>query len=179
MVYNKKVAVLCNGPSRSAYDPNTEYAYRIGCNIPWTKVDCTVILDPQMANLIASDRSLIDCKIYFSDNAWEHVKDKSVFEDIFLGTIAKTKKGMSSGNMACMKLVELGYKDIDIYGADAMTTSDIRSNNVTKSYTRKFLDSDGINMSPNWRTNWNRMIEQYPDVKFNFIKGNGNVKELC
>ena len=178
MVYNKKVAVLCNGPSRSAYDPNTEYAYRIGCNIPWTKVDCTVILDPQMANLIASDRSLIDCKIYFSDNAWEHVKDKSVFEDIFLGTIAKTKKGMSSGNMACMKLVELGYKDIDIYGADAMTTSDIRSNNVTKSYTRKFLDSDGINMSPNWRTNWNRMIEQYPDVKFNFIKGNGNVKEL-
>ena len=154
------------------------YAYRIGCNIPWTKVDCTVILDPQMANLIASDRSLIDCKIYFSDNAWEHVKDKSVFEDIFLGTIAKTKKGMSSGNMACMKLVELGYKDIDIYGADAMTTSDIRSNNVTKSYTRKFLDSDGINMSPNWRTNWNRMIEQYPDVKFNFIKGNGNVKEL-
>ena len=147
MVYNKKVAVLCNGPSRSAYDPNTEYAYRIGCNIPWTKVDCTVILDPQMANLIASDRSLIDCKIYFSDNAWEHVKDKSVFEDIFLGTIAKTKKGMSSGHLACMKMVELGYKYIDIYGADAMTTSDIRSNNVRKSYTRKFLDSDGINRS--------------------------------
>ena len=178
MVYNKKVAVLCNGPSRSAYDPNTEYAYRIGCNIPWTKVDCTVILDPQMANLIASDRSLIDCKIYFSDNAWEHVKDKSVFEDIFLGTIAKTKKGMSSGNMACMKMVELGYKDIDIYGADAMTTSDIRSNNVRKSYTRNFLDSDSMNMSPDWRTNWNKMIKDHPDVKFNFIKGNGNVKEL-
>ena len=177
-MYNKKVAVLCNGPSRSAYDPNKEYAFRIGCNIPWTKVDCTVVLDPQMANLIASKRSLIDCKIYFSENAWEHVKDKSKLEDIFLGTIVKTRKGMSSGNLACMKIVELGYKDIDIYGADAMTTSDIRSNNVTKSYTRKFLDSDGINMSPNWRTNWNRMIEQHPDVKFNFIKGNGNVKEL-
>ena len=178
-MYNKKVAVLCNGPSRSAYDPSKEYAYRIGCNIPWTKVDCTVILDPQMANLIASDMSLIDCKIYFSENAWEHVKDKSVFKDVFLGTIAKTKKGMSSGHLACSKILELGYTDIDIYGADAMTTGDIRSNNVRKSYTRKFLDSDGINMSPNWRTNWNRLIEQYPNVKFNFIKGNGNVKELC
>ena len=170
MVYNKKVAVLCNGPSRSAYDPNTEYAYRIGCNIPWTKVDCTVILDPQMANLIASDMSLIDCKIYFGEETWEQVKDKSVFKDIFLGTIVKNKKGMSSGNLACLKMVELGYTDIDIYGADAMTTNDIRSNNVSKSYTRKFLDSDSINMSPNWRTNFNRMIEQYPNVKFNFIR---------
>ena len=174
-MYNKKVAVLCNGPSRSAYDPNKEYAFRIGCNIPWTKVDCTVVLDPQMANLIASKRSLIDCKIYFSENAWEHVKDKSKLEDIFLGTIVKTRKGMSSGHLACTKIVELGYKDIDIYGADAMTTGDIRSNNVSKSYTRNFLDSDGMNMSPDWKHNWERMIQEHPDVKFNFKIGRAHV----
>ena len=173
MVYNKKVAVLCNGPSRSAYDPNTEYAYRIGCNIPWTKVDCTVILDPQMVKVIIKDISLIDCKVYFSQAAWDYVEEvgaKSLFSDIYLGIIQKTKKGMSSGNLACLKMVELGYTDIDVYGADAMTTNDIRSNNVSKSYTRNFLDSDSMNMSPNWRINFNKMIEDHPNVKFNFIR---------
>ena len=173
MVYNKKVAVLCNGPSRSAYDPNTEYAYRIGCNIPWTKVDCTVILDPQMVKVIIKDISLIDCKVYFSQAAWDYVEEvgaKSLFGDIYLGIIQKTKKGMSSGNLACLKMVELGYTDIDVYGADAMTTNDIRSNNVSKSYTRNFLDSDSMNMSPDWRTNFNKMIKDHPEVTFNFIR---------
>ena len=173
MVYNKKVAVLCNGPSRSAYDPNTEYAYRIGCNIPWTKVDCTVILDPQMVKVIIKDITLIDCKVYFSQAAWDYVEEvgaKSLFNNIYLGIIQKTKKGMSSGNLACLKMVELGYTDIDVYGADAMTTNDIRSNNVSKSYTRNFLDSDSMNMSPDWRTNFNKMIKDHPEVTFNFIR---------
>lgn len=168
-----KVAVLCNGPSRSAYDPNKEYVYRIGCNIPWTKVDCTVILDPQMVKILIDDMSLIDCKIYFSQGAWDYIKEvkaEHLFEDLKLGIIYKDKKGLSSGNLACLKMVELGYTDIDIYGADAMTTGDIRSNSVKKSYTRKFLDSDSINMSPNWRTNFNKMIADHPNVKFNFIK---------
>lgn len=168
-----KCAVLCNGPSRSAYNPETEYAFRIGCNIPWTKVDCTVILDQQLVNILVANPSLIDFNIYFSKDAWEHVrtiKAEPLFEDRFLGTIVKTRKGLSSGNLACMKAVELGYKDIDIYGADAFTTNDVRSNTVRKSYTRKFLDSDGINMSGNWRTNFNKMIDSYPEVKFNFIR---------
>jgi hypothetical protein len=174
-----KCAVLCNGPSRSAYSPETEYAFRIGCNIPWTKVDCTVVLDPQMVKVLIEDTLLIDCGIYFSQAAWdyiEEVKASSLFNS--LGIIQKTRKGLSSGNLACMKAVELGYTDIDIYGADAMTTNDIRSNNVSKSYTRNFLYSDSMNMSPDWRTNFNKMIQNHPEVKFNFIKGNGNVKDL-
>lgn len=166
-----KCAVLCNGPSRSAYNPETEYAFRIGCNIPWTKVDCTVILDPQMVKVLVRDISLIDCGVYFSQAAWDYVEEvgaSSLFKS--LGIIQKTRKGLSSGNLACMKAVELGYKDIDIYGADAMTTSDIRSNNVSKSYTRNFLDSDSMNMSPDWRTNFNKMIQSHPNVNFNFIK---------
>ena len=172
-----KCAVLCNGPSRSAYDPNKEYAYRIGCNIPWTKVDCTVILDPQLVKVLIRDISLIDCKVYFSQDVMEYVEQvaaKQLFDT--LGIIQKTHKGLSSGNLACLKAVDLGYTDIDIYGADAMTTNDIRSNNVSKSYTRNFLDSDSMNMSPNWRTNFNKMIKDHPNVKFNFIKGDGNVK---
>ena len=174
-----KCAVLCNGPSRSAYNPEIEYAFRIGCNIPWTKVDCTVILDPQMVKVLVEDTALIDCGVYFSQAAWdyiEEVKASSLFKS--LGIIQKTRKGLSSGNLACMKAVELGYTDIDIYGADAMTTNDIRSNNVSKSYTRNFLYSDSMNMSPDWRTNFNKMIQNHPEVKFNFIKGNGNVKDL-
>jgi hypothetical protein len=132
-----------------------------------------VILDPQLINVLVADPSLIDFNIYFGTDAWEHIKyikAESLFEDRFLGTVVKIQKGMSSGNLACMKAVELGYTDIDIYGADAFTTSDIRSNNVKKSYTRKFLDSDSINMSPDWRSNFNRMIESHPEVNFNFIK---------
>jgi len=178
-MYNKKVAVLCNGPSRSAYDPNKEYAYRIGCNIPWTKVDCTVILDPQLVKVLIRDISLIDCKVYFSQDAWEYVEQigaKQLFDT--LGIIQKTYKGLSSGNLACLKAVELGYTDIDIYGADAFTIGNVLNNTVDKSYTRNFIDSDSMNMSPDWRLNFNRMIESHPEVKFNFIKGDGNVKEL-
>lgn len=166
-----KCAVLCNGPSRSTYNPQTEYAYRIGCNIPWTKVDCTVILDPQMVKVLVRDISLIDCGVYFSQAAWDYVEEvKAVSLFNSLGIIEKTQKGLSSGNLACIKAIELGYTDIDIYGADAMTTNDIRSNNVSKSYTRNFLDSDSMNMSPDWRHNFNRMIESHPEVKFNFVK---------
>ena len=166
-----KCAVLCNGPSRSIYNPKTEYAYRIGCNIPWTKVDCTVILDSQLVKVLIKDISLINCDVYFSQAAWDYIEEvgaSAMFKS--LGIIEKTRKGLSSGNLACLKAVELGYTDIDIYGADAMTTNDIRSNNVSKSYTRNFLDSDGMNMSPNWKTNFNRMIESHPEVNFNFVK---------
>jgi len=170
-MYNKKVAVLCNGPSRSAYNPDKEYAYRIGCNIPWTKVDCTVILDPQMVKVLIRDISLIDCKVYFSQDVMEYVDQigaKQLFD--ILGIIQKTQKGLSSGNLACLKAVELGYTDIDIYGADSFTTGNIRNNTVDKSYTRNFIDSDSMNMSPDWRLNFTRMIESNPEVKFNFIK---------
>jgi hypothetical protein len=132
-----------------------------------------------MVKVLVKDISLIDCSVYFSESAWEYVEEvgaSSLFKS--LGIIQKTRKGLSSGNLACMKAVELGYKDIDIYGADAMTTNDIRSNNASKSYTRNFLDSDSMNMSPDWRTNWNKMIKKHSDVKFNFIERNGNVKEL-
>ena len=67
-------------------------------------------------------------------------------------------------------MVELGYTDIDIYGADAMTIGDIRNNSVKNSYTRKFLDSDSVNMSPNWKMNFIEMIDNHPEVKFNFIR---------
>jgi hypothetical protein len=175
-----KVAVLCNGPSRSAYDPNKEYAYRIGCNIPWTKVDCTVILDPGMVEMIAKDRSLIDCDIYFGKDAWEAISPevKREVQDLSLGIINYTRKGRSSGNVACLKAVELGYKDIDIYGADAFTCNNTMNNTHDKSYTRNFKDHEGMNMTPDWRLEFTRMIEGNPNVSFNFIKGDGSVKSL-
>jgi hypothetical protein len=179
-MYNKKVAVLCNGPSRSAYDPDKEYAYRIGCNIPWTKVDCTVIIDPKMLDIIARDPSLIDCKIYFGKDSWDYAEktSKKMFEDLSLGVVSYTERGRSSGNIACLKAIELGYKDIDIYGADAFTCNDITTNTHDKSYTRNFKEQDGMNMSADWRIDFIRMIEKNLDVSFNFIKGDSNVKEL-
>jgi hypothetical protein len=132
-----------------------------------------------LVKVLISDITLIDCDVYFSQAAQDYIEEVgaiSLFKS--LGIIQKTRKGLSSGNLACLKAVELGYTDIDIYGADAMTTNDIRSNNVSKSYTRNFLDSDSMNMSPDWKTNFNKMIQNHPNIKFNFIGRNGNVKEL-
>jgi hypothetical protein len=64
-----KCAVLCNGPSRSAYNPEKEYAYRIGCNIPWTKVDCTVILDPQMVKVLIKNNESLFSRISPKNNS--------------------------------------------------------------------------------------------------------------
>ena len=38
-----KGAVVANGPSRTRFNSSDGYNYTIGCNIPWTKVDSTVI----------------------------------------------------------------------------------------------------------------------------------------
>lgn len=45
-----KAALLCNGPSRVAFKSRLGYNYVIGCNIPWTEVDSTVIFDVEVLN---------------------------------------------------------------------------------------------------------------------------------
>ena len=47
-----KAAVVRNGPSRFAFQENLKYNYTIGCNIPWTNVNATVILDSNVIEQI-------------------------------------------------------------------------------------------------------------------------------
>jgi hypothetical protein len=163
-----KAAILCNGPSRILYDPNKDYDYRIGCNVPWTKVDSTVIVDEQVAKILAKDHSLIICPMWFSEEAWRSAAEFNLRPYVeFLGFV-KRGEGLSSGNVACKKVLELGYTEIDIYGADAYWQ--LEHHDGIKSYTRKFLSDPVSNNSASWRHHWNEMIKNNKQVKFSFIK---------
>ena len=134
-----KAALLGNGPSRKFYDPSKEYAYRIGCNIPWADVDATVITDDNVVVLWKKNNDLIKCPVFFSQKAWmftDEIKFRPfINENNYYAGMIDRKPYESSGNSACRKLVELGYKEIDIYGCDAYFTKAHGHN--TKSYTRE------------------------------------------
>ena len=171
-----KAALLGNGPSRKFYDPSKEYKFRMGCNIPWADVDCTMILDENIVKLWHKDHDIIKVPAYFHSTAWRYAGELPGFRpfikenNLFLGLVEKIPGGHeSSGNIAGKKLVELGYKELDIYGCDAYFTEAHGHN--TKSYTREFIPGiDMINNSYLWKKRWDEFIKKHPEVTFNFIK---------
>ncbi len=161
-----KTALLCNGPSRVVYNPEIEYNYIIGCNIPWTDVDASVIMDIGVLQKFSSR-----CRFYISRKAWiecpNDLKDKFVGQ--VMGIFDTLPDYDSAGHVACRKLLELGAKQIDIYGCDSWFE------NNTESYTHQFVDSRSENMSKHvsvWRARWYELMAKNQDVKFNFIGEN-------
>jgi hypothetical protein len=173
--YNSKIAaVLGNGPSRKFYDPSKAYAYRLGCNIPWTDVDATLISDDNIVVLWHKNHDLIKVPTYFSRKTWMFTDELKTFRPfikqfkLFAGVFDR-QPNESSGNAAAKKLIELGYKELDIYGCDAYFTATHGYN--IKSYTREFIPGiDMINNSYKWKLFWDELIKKHPEVKFNFIK---------
>jgi hypothetical protein len=156
-----KVAVLCNGSSRSLFTSPTGYNYLIGCNIPWRQVDATVILD---VNVL--DKWNKPCPFYSSVSAWRELHKRERFEQYFLGFVDTFAEYDSSGHAATRKVIELGYKEIDIYGCDSWFTND------TESYTHQWVDGRAIDMNKQisvWRARWYELMAKHPDVKINFI----------
>lgn len=154
-------AVLCNGPSRIAYQASTEYNYVIGCNIPWTKVDATVILD---INVLENWKT--PSKFYSSVAAWRELRERDRFTEYFLGFVNTITDYDSAGHAACRKVLEMNPKVIDIYGCDSWFA------NNTDSYTHQFVDSRSDNMTKNisvWRSRWYELMDSHKGVKFNFI----------
>lgn len=185
MGYNSKIAALLgNGPSRKFYDPSKAYDYRLGCNIPWADVDATLILDENIIRLWHKDHSLIKVPAYISREAWMYGDELKTFrpfikENKYLISIVDKipKINESSGNVAARKLVELGYKRIDIYGCDAAFTAAPGHN--LNSYTREFIPStDMINNSYKWKLNWDALVKKHPEITFNFIKDESDVEKL-
>jgi hypothetical protein len=156
-----KVAVLCNGSSRSFFTSPTGYNYLIGCNIPWRQVDATVILD---VNVL--DKWNEPCPFYSSVSAWRELHKRERFEQHFLGFVDTFAEYDSSGHAATRKVIELEYKQIDIYGCDSWFT------NNTESYTHQWVDGRAIDMNKQisvWRARWYELMAKHPDVKINFI----------
>lgn len=168
-----KCAVLCNGPSRIKYQPSPEYMIVVGCNIPWTKVDITVMLDTQIIDAWNKDRSLVDCKVIYSKQSWNHAKniDSYFFGLHYHDDIEIDMNQHSAGHNAVEFCIKAGYTDIDIYGCDNYF------DNLDASYTRQFIPLDSPNREwrhfetvKGWRRRWKTLKEQNPNNRLNFIK---------
>jgi hypothetical protein len=170
-----KCAILGNGPSRSAYSPDKEYDYRIGCNIPWAVTDCTIIIDPDVVTAWSFKLDIIKCPVWLSRVAYRHsdkvriqptkVTMRDYVEDnkLFLG-IEPQPEHYSSGHIATNKAIELGYKYIDLYGFDSYFED------TMDSYTRLHVKDKPMNHIKKWRGLWDKIIASHPDIKFNFIR---------
>lgn len=166
-----KCAVLCNGPSRELFVSREIYNFIIGCNIPWTKVDATVVLDKEVIEKWAKNPELIQCPTYFSVDAWrrtDEIKQRDLFKPYLKELITPKYPYHTSGHNACEIAIKLGFTDIDIYGCDSYFT------NTTQTYTRTIITK--IHPSDNsmkhiigWRNRWNEIVQKHPNVNLNFI----------
>lgn len=169
-----KAACLCNGPSRVKYQPSDDYQFVMGCNIPWTDTNATVVVDAVVVEKWNEERSLINTKVFYSVEAWRKAceLDKPFFEQFYAGEVKHGTHYDSSGHTAVRTLINLGYTEIDIYGCDAYFTKNVDS------YTSNFIVRD---TSPNselrkveravgWKVQWNIMKDDNPHVRLNFIR---------
>lgn len=163
-----KCAILGNGPSRIAYSPEKKYDLVIGCNIPWTKVDFTMIMDPDVITAWSKNHDLIDVPICAGTAAWRHsdgikfrwyILEKNLFKELF-----KVPANYSSGHLAAKKAIELGYKELDLYGMDSYFED------TMETYTRQHVADNPMNHVQRWRSLWDELKSSNPDVVFNFIR---------
>jgi hypothetical protein len=164
-----RCAVLCNGPSRTDYEPSTEYGFIIGCNIPWTKVDATVILDDEIIYHLAKYPELI-IPSYFARKAWmltDGIKKRKLFEPYLIELIDPNYPWHSAGHIAVEIMITKGFTEIDIFGCDSWFE------NTLESYTHKYSDTSASNVNAcitGWKTRWNKIMIDSPEVKLNFIR---------
>jgi len=168
-----KCAVVCNGPSRFAFQENLKYNYTIGCNIPWTKVDATVILDGNVIHRWAGDPNLISCPAFFTTRAWrtaDEVKFRNYIleNNLFIDLMPDTPEFFSAGHIAAQIMCENDFTELDIFGVDSMFKDTVESFTNTLIYDHN-PDSKKQRIV-NWRKNWNKLQSDYPDVSFNFVK---------
>ena len=164
-------AVLCNGPSRIAYKPGG-YDFVIGCNVPWTEVDATVILDENVVKIWAENPDLIKVPAYFSVKAWmytDEIKKRAMFEPYLIELITPKYPYHSSGHNAAEAAIRKGCTDLHIYGCDSWFTE------IADSYTRNYVKKGGIvngdmRAIKGWRDRWQEIMDKYPEVKINFIR---------
>ena len=163
------VAVLGNGPSRKVYETSTtSYDLIIGCNIPWTTVDETVILDEDIINLMMKNHDLIKVPIWFGKRAWHYLescrKDR-YFTHLFKGWIEHKDK-YSSGHWAVIKAIESGATKIDVYGMDSYWEDTVES--ITHQIVPN-TNADVKNITQ-WRENWKKVLDINPDIRVEFLK---------
>jgi len=152
-------ALLGNGPSRIAFDKTLKhYDLIVGCNMPWTQeVDFTVINDLRVLNTWKEQNQ--PYKVWLNNKLEKEVKSKKI-----IGYTAVDFPFDSVAHVAFRVIVrQYGYKEIDIYGVDAMTTKS------DGSYSRNFWkDEWKTERQDGWIQKWKELLDYYPDVKVEF-----------
>lgn len=163
-----KCAILGNGPSLNLYySSDIQYDYVIGCNIPWTDVDFTVIMDEDIIDVWAKNFNLIKVPTYFSVKAWARTDRSKIRQylldnNLFLGIITN-RDLVSTGHMAVKKAIETGCTELDLYGFDSY------HNETIDSITRDYVNNNPMNNSKYWIKEWNNIMSNNPNIVFNFI----------
>lgn len=168
-----KAAVVCNGPSRFAFQENLKYNYTIGCNIPWTKVNSTVILDSNVVERWSRDLNLISCPAFFTRKSWMatdelKIRNYILEHNLFIGLLPQYPEFYSAGHVAASIVCKNNYKELDIFGVDSMFEDTVVS------FTNTLVDDHNPDSERqrivNWRINWDKLQKDYPEVIFNFIR---------
>jgi hypothetical protein len=168
-----KAAVVGNGPSRFAYTPSDGHSYTIGCNIPWTKVDSTIILDDNVIQRWSKDLSLISCPAFFTTKSWRTTDEVKIREYIlntglFIDMLPDFPEFFSAGHVAAKLMCEMNYTELDIFGIDSLFRDTVES--FTNTLVYDYNPDSEKQRIVNWRKNWDKLQNDYPDVTFNFIK---------
>jgi hypothetical protein len=166
-------AVVANGPSRFVFASSDGYSYSIGCNIPWTKVDATVILDSNVIERWSRDLNLISCPAFFTTRAWRSTDEYKIREyilntNLFIDLIPDAPEFYSAGHVAAMIMCENDFTELDIYGVDSMFENTVES--FTNTLINDHNPDSEIQRIVNWRLNWDKLQNDYPKVTFNFIR---------
>lgn len=164
-------AILGNGPSHELYlQSSIKYDIVAGCNVPWTAVDFTVVLDTEVVQRWATEPDLITVPTYFSTWAWgetDAIKKRPFFEQYFKGIVKPLPEYDTSAHNACSILIKEGYKEIHVYGADVMKTDTIESR------SHKLFKNHPPNNSKKhilgWRARWKTIVDDNPQTKVEFV----------
>jgi hypothetical protein len=184
----KECNVLGSGPSRVSYVPNELPS--IGCNFPWTKVDWTIIFDPDPLVRLADNPALIDLdtQLIISKHALIHIKHHKLIDKI-PHKIAATYKNIShpeygfkrsSGHYAAQWMISMGYNRLNIYGCDNYFGDLYCTDNYSHTpNTAHYIDNTNLkvysdeqlrNRGKEWHHAWKMLEKQHPNVEFNFVR---------
>ena len=178
--------LLCSGPRKQSYEPNG--LLTIACNVPWTKVDYTVIFDEVVLMKIVEIPSVIDAetKLIISSRAYQELirtksktKLKNKIACVFKYSSLSEKEFLrSSGHYAAEWAIFKGFTKLNIYGCDNwfgdFKCLDNNMHDITKPH---YIKNFNVDFSADvqtarglyWKQSWEKMIKQNPNVEFNFI----------
>ena len=166
-------AVVANGQSRTRFNSSNGYNYTIGCNIPWTKVDATVILDGNVIERWSRDLNLISCPAFFTARAWRStdeykIRDYILNNNLFIDLMPDVREFFSAGHVAAQIMCENDFTELDIYGVASMFEDTVES--FTNTLINDYNPDSEVQRIVNWRLNWDKLQNDYPEVTFNFIR---------